>query len=82
MGDIGDQYPRAIYDRRVDDEVKWSDRDIEDDRVYRCMEECCPSSGIDMREYTLGTPEVDHIAHRECEECDHSKEYRRYTTPE
>ncbi len=82
MSNIGDQYTRAIYDDRVHDEIEWSDRDIENDREYRCMEEYSTASSIDMGKYTLGTPEIEHIAHRESEECDHSKQYRRYPTAE
>ena len=34
MGNIGDEYPRAIYDERVHDQIEWSDRYIENNREY------------------------------------------------
>ncbi len=82
MSDIGDQDARSTRDRRVDDEIERSDDDIEDDRKYWDMHIDRTSSLVYMWEYPPSTPDIENIADRECEECDHSKEDRRYPTPE
>ena len=82
MCNIRDQYTRAIHYHRTDNEIERSNRNIKNDREYRCMEERCTSSSVDMRKYSLSTPEIYHVAHSERKERDHSKQYRRYPTPQ
>jgi hypothetical protein len=82
MSNIGNQDTRSIHDTAPDDEVEWSYGDIENDGKYGNMEKYCPSRSIHMRKYPSSTPDIDHIADRQSEKCDHSKEYRRYPTPE
>lgn len=76
MSNISDQYSRSIDNHRIYYDIERGNRDIEYNRKYRSMEECCPTPRIDMWKYSFCTPEIEHITDCECEECDHRKEYR------